>query len=192
MAALHDIIESTVVGLGYELVEIEFAAGGLLRVFIDAPAVPTGISMDDCERVSHQLSHVLMVEDVDYSRLEVSSPGLDRPLNKAADYERFVGQEISLRLRVAFEGRRNFVGLVTLEPQGRFGLELIDEAARAAAAAQRGPRRRGAGPVSRRSVSPPSAGADTVVLTGKKLVFALDEVDRARLVPKVNFREKVR
>lgn len=185
MAAIQDIIEKTVAALDYEVVEIEFAAGGLMRVFIDAPA---GIRMEDCERVSHQLSHVLMVEDYDYSRLEVSSPGLDRPLRKPSDFERFAGFEITLKLKRPFEGRRNFEGVLTIEPEGQFGLELIDEAARAAEAARKG-RGRSGGPVSRKPAPRPAAEAPQAT---RKLVFAFDEVDRARLVPKVNFREKVR
>lgn len=166
--------------MGYELVELELAARGLLRVFIDAPA---GIRMEDCEKVSHQLSHVLTVEDVDYERLEVSSPGLDRPLKKAADFVRFAGEEVTVRLKRPLEGRRNFEGVLTVETDGRFGLELIDEAARVGVpgkgqAARRVPRTAPAKPVPAQGAGP---GAT------RKLVFALDEIDRARLVPKVKF-----
>ena len=87
----HTVIETTVAGLGYELVEVERAPGGLLRVTIDHPARSTAaperfITVDDCERVTRQLQHVLEVEGVPYERLEVSSPGLDRPLKSAADF----------------------------------------------------------------------------------------------------------
>lgn len=134
-APFVEAIRRTVSGMGYELVDCEFAAGGLLRVFIDSPE---GIRLDDCEQVSHQLSHLLMVEDVDYDRLEVSSPGLDRPLRNEADFIRFAGCEVTIRLRRAFEGQRNFEGVLTVEKNGRFGLELVERPARGAA--RRGPR----------------------------------------------------
>ena len=95
---LIELIEMTVVGMGYELVEFETSPRArLLRVFIDRPeserAEKSGISVEDCAAVSGQLSRVFMVENVDYDRLEVSSPGLDRPLVKAADFRRFAGQD---------------------------------------------------------------------------------------------------
>lgn len=178
LESVQALVERTVSAMGYELVEIEFAQRGLLRVFIDAPA---GIRMEDCERVSHQLSHVLVVEDVDYQRLEVSSPGLDRPLRKPEDFVRFAGAEAVVKLRRPLEGRRNFEGVLTVEPDGRFGLELIDDAARAAQA--RKPGARGA-KAPRAPKAPKPDDAPAVV---KKLVFALDEIERARLVPKVKF-----
>jgi ribosome maturation factor RimP len=125
MTSTQAIIERTLAGMGYELVDIEHARDGLLRVYIDAPA---GIALDDCEKASRQLSHVLMVEEVDYARLEVSSPGVDRPLKKPVDFERFAGAEISVRLRRPFEGRRNFEGVLTIEGGERYGLELIERA----------------------------------------------------------------
>ncbi|MEK9720557.1 MAG: ribosome maturation factor RimP, partial [Quisquiliibacterium sp.] len=117
---------------------VEMAQAGLLRVFIDSPA---GIRMEDCERVSHQLSHVLTVEDIDYQRLEISSPGVDRPLRREEDFLRFAGQLVTVKLRTAFKGRRNFEGTLTLEPQGKFGLLLLDEAERQAIAQGAGKRR---------------------------------------------------
>ncbi|HEV7912552.1 MAG TPA: ribosome maturation factor RimP, partial [Albitalea sp.] len=95
-------IERTVTGLGYDLVDTERSARGLLRVFIDRLANdPQGefITVDDCEKVTRQLQHVLEVEGCAYERLEVSSPGLDRPLKKAADFARFAGQQIELTLK---------------------------------------------------------------------------------------------
>jgi len=172
--SLQDIIERTLAAMGYEMVDIEFAPHGVMRVFIDAPA---GIRMEDCERVSHQLSHVLAVDDIDYQRLEVSSPGLDRPLRKAEDFVRFAGSDVTVRLKRPFEGRRNFEGLLTVEEDGRFGLELIDESARQAARGK--PGNRPARPSKSRPKTEPAAPM--------KLVFALDEVDRARLVPNVKF-----
>ena len=126
----------TLAGLGYELEDLETSRGGLLRVFIDAPA---GISVDDCARVSNHLSRVFAVEGIEYERLEVSSPGLDRPLKRLEDYARFTGQQASLRLRLPREGRRRFEGRIVgveggeilLEVEGkqhRFALVDVDRA----------------------------------------------------------------
>ncbi|VVE22986.1 ribosome maturation protein RimP [Pandoraea eparura] len=150
---LPELIETTVEGLGYELVDLERAGGGLLRVYIDKPE---GITIDDCETVSRQLSHVLMVENVNYDRLEVSSPGLDRPLRKLRDFERFAGAEVSLTLRVPLEGRKQFRGILqapqgenlSLEFEGKGGPALLD--------------------------------------------FTLADIDRARLVPQIDFRSRKR
>ncbi len=109
---MRRIIAPAVEGLGYELVGVEFSGGGknsLLRIYIDQE---DGITVDDCALVSHQVSGVLDVEDPirgEYS-LEISSPGADRPLFKAADYERFAGQQVRIRTAVAVLGRRNFTG----------------------------------------------------------------------------------
>jgi ribosome maturation factor RimP len=122
---LLDLIETTVGGLGYELVEFETSPRArLLRVFIDRPegaqTEKGGISVEDCAAVSHQLSRVFMVENVDYDRLEVSSPGLDRPLKKAADYRRFAGQDVQIKLRVPLGNQRNFSGVLEgLQEEGR-------------------------------------------------------------------------
>lgn len=104
-------IEKTVTGLGYELVDCERAPRGLLRVFIDRPD-GTPVTVDDCEAVTRQLQYVLEVEGVDYQRLEVSSPGLDRPLTRLADYTRFAGEEAELRFRAPIDGRRKLKGLL--------------------------------------------------------------------------------
>lgn len=103
------LVESTLTGLGYELVDLEVSARGLMRVFIDKPE---GISLQDCERVSHQLTRLFTVEGVNFERLEISSPGLDRPLKKQADFVRFRGQKVQLKLRVPLNGRKNFVGIL--------------------------------------------------------------------------------
>ena len=135
MQRIRELIEQTVSGLGYEVVDIEFAASGLLRVFIDNLADEQGehgepkmIRVEDCEKVSHQLGHVLEVEEVDYSRLEISSPGMDRPLKTVGHFQRFAGQQVALKLRQPFEGQRNFTGVLTDEGEGRFGLEMTDAA----------------------------------------------------------------
>lgn len=174
MESLQDIIERTLAAMGYEMVDIEFAPRGVMRVFIDAPA---GIRMEDCERVSHQLTHVLAVDDIDYERLEVSSPGLDRPLRKPEDFVRFAGSDVTVRLKRPFEGRRNFEGVLTVEEEGRFGLELVDESVQQAARGKPGIR----------PVKPSRPKPKTEPAPPRKLVFALDEVDRARLVPNVKF-----
>ena len=112
------LVESTVTGLGYELVELERSARGLLRVFIDKlPNDPSGefITVDDCEKVTRQLQYLLEVEGVPYERLEVSSPGLDRPLRKPADYLRFAGQEVDITLKVPFQNRKKFRGVLEAE-----------------------------------------------------------------------------
>ncbi len=119
-------VERTVSALGYELVDTERSAGGLLRVFIDRSPVDRAsgealrefVTVDDCEKVTRQLQHVLEVEGCAYQRLEVSSPGLDRPLKKAADYARFAGQEIELTLRLAFQGRKKYRGLLVAHGDG--------------------------------------------------------------------------
>ncbi|NMG34896.1 ribosome maturation factor RimP [Azoarcus sp. TTM-91] len=104
------LIEQVVSGLGFELVDFELSPKGrLLRVFID---IERGITVDDCATVSNQLTRVFEVENVDYDRLEVSSPGLDRPLKKKADFERFAGQEIQLRASLPINNQRNFAGVL--------------------------------------------------------------------------------
>jgi len=111
------VVEKTVTGLDLELVECERSAGGLLRVFIDKLPAPEGqeqpfITVDDCERVTRQLQYVLEVEGCDYSRLEVSSPGLDRPLRVPAHYSRFCGEQVDLTLRMPLQGRKKYRGLL--------------------------------------------------------------------------------
>jgi ribosome maturation factor RimP len=115
------LVETTVAGLGYELVDIERSGRGLLRVFIDKPE---GISVDDCQVVSNQLTRLFMVENVDYERLEVSSPGLDRPLKKEADFSRFAGEKVHLRLRMPMEGRKNFTGTIAGVNEGILQLDV--------------------------------------------------------------------
>ena len=119
VSALEPLVERTVSGLGYELVDVEFTNNGrMLRVFIeklhelDPGTGQAGVTIADCELVSRQLQRVFEVEGIGYDRLEVSSPGLDRKLKKAADFARFTGQEAQVRLRRAVNGRRNFVGIV--------------------------------------------------------------------------------
>ena len=133
---VRQVIESTAVGLGYELVDVELANHGRqLRVFIDraCPACAVnaavggqsaGITLGVCERVTRQLQRVLEVEGVDYGRLEVSSPGLDRVLKKPADFRRFAGAKAEVRLRVPRDGRRRFVGVVRAASDEAVELEV--------------------------------------------------------------------
>lgn len=124
-------IERTVTGLGYELVDLERSGGGLLRVTIDrvpGQAYATGESefvlVEDCETVTRQLQYVLEVESCDYARLEVSSPGLDRPLKREADYARFAGNAVELTLKLPLAGRKRFKGVLAARDGGwRLALE---------------------------------------------------------------------
>jgi len=111
MQDLHGLVERSVAQLGFELVDLEISNRGmLLRVFIDKPE---GITIDDCVLVSNQLGNVLAVEnDIDYDRLEVSSPGMDRVLKKPADFERFVGQRATVKLRIPMDTRKKLLGVI--------------------------------------------------------------------------------
>lgn len=134
---VSELIEQTVAGMGYELVDVETSPRGrLLRIFIDKPE---GIAVEDCASVSNHLTRLFIVENVDYDRLEVSSPGLDRALKKAADFERFAGQEVQIKLRLPVANQRNFSGTIVGLREGRavvkvgeieheFGIEGIDKA----------------------------------------------------------------
>jgi len=145
MAALEALVEPVVAGMGYELVDLQAANGGrFLRLFIDKPS---GIGVEDCAAVSRQLSRVFEVEGVDYDRLEVSSPGLDRPLRRQADFARFAGQKADVRMRTRdASGRRRFIGRLQGAEDGQVMIEVDGHA--------------------------------TVRL-------AIDDVDRARLVPEL-------
>ncbi|MGE5617247.1 MAG: ribosome maturation factor RimP [Bacillota bacterium] len=122
-------MRGTLEGLGFELVDVESSRSGLLRVFIDSPR---GITVDDCARVSHHLSRALSVEGIDYERLEISSPGLDRPLKKLSDYERFAGRDASIKLKLPRDGRRRFEGRIAGVEDGRIVLEVDGVAERLA------------------------------------------------------------
>lgn len=178
--ALQPTIEDTVRSLGYELVELERSAGGLLRVTIDWPwaaeQVERLVSVDDCERVTRQLQYVLEVEGVDYQRLEVSSPGIDRPLRHAQDFERFAGEMVDLVLKAPIgaaaagqvaANRKKFRG--TLQRGEGEGWRIVwrDEPA-----VKPGVR------VSRKREAAPEQALD----------FALDELASARLAPVVDFK----
>ena len=132
--AMADVVELTLAGMGFELVDARASGGGRhLSIFIDRPG---GITVDHCADVSRHLARVFEVEGIDYDRLEVSSPGLDRPLRKPADFVRFAGSKVDVRMRTPdASGRRRFTGLLrgaqdgvaTLEVEGReVALELND------------------------------------------------------------------
>ncbi|HRQ04792.1 MAG TPA: ribosome maturation factor RimP [Nitrosomonas halophila] len=123
---LFELLEPTLAGMGYELVDVEQSAPGkLIRVFVDKK--DGAITLDDCVAISNHLGQLLAVENIDYNRLEVSSPGLDRPLKKRADFIRFTGETVKIKLRIAWQGQKNFVGLLkevkddtlTLETDGK-------------------------------------------------------------------------
>lgn len=125
MQDLSTRLESQLEALGYELVALERAGRGLLRLFIDKPE---GIGIEDCVTVSHQLTHWMTVENIDYDRLEVSSPGLDRLLSKPRDFERFAGEAVTLKLRIPLNNRRKLVGQLVGLDAGQIKL-LVDGAA---------------------------------------------------------------
>ena len=144
MAGIDSVVEPVVAGMGFELVDAQVSNGGrLLRLFIDKPG---GVGLEDCAAVSRQLTRVLEVEGIDYERLEVSSPGLDRRLRKAGDFARFSGHKAEVRMRTPdATGRRRFVGVL-----------------------------RGAG-----------AGLVNIELEGLTVRLALEDVDRAKLIPEL-------
>ena len=116
------LLDITVSGLGYELVEWErYGQAGLLRIFVDKSG---GVGVDDCAHISQHLSQVLAVEGINYGRLEVSSPGLDRVLRKERDFVRFVGEKARVKVRVAMDGQRNFIGTLRTVHDGKLELEV--------------------------------------------------------------------
>jgi ribosome maturation factor RimP len=114
-------IRTSLEGLGYELVDLESSRSGLLRIFIDSPR---GITVEDCAKVSHHLTRAFAVEGIEYERLEVSSPGLDRALKRLEDFERFAGREASLKLKLPRDGRRRFEGKLVGVEGGRIILDV--------------------------------------------------------------------
>ncbi|KVE30955.1 ribosome maturation factor RimP [Burkholderia sp. TSV86] len=151
---LTELIETTVTGLGYELVDLERTGRGMVCVYIyiDQPA---GITIDDCEKVTRQLQHVLTVENIDYERLEVSSPGLDRPLKRLADFTRFAGSEAVITLKKPLDGRKTYRGILHAPNGETIGLEFERKKGEAA-----------------------------------MLDFTLADIDKARLIPHVDFRSR--
>ena len=175
----HDTIAQTVTGLGYDLVDVERTKGGLLRVTIDFPYAPGTeqfINAEDCEKVTRQLVFVLEVEGASYSRLEVSSPGIDRPLKTEKDFERFVGELIDLNLKAPVgaaaagstvsANQKKFRGTLEKLPAG-WQIVWSDE-----------PDVKPGQKVSKKRVPAPL----------QALGFTLDEIATARLAPVVDFR----
>ena len=189
--ALQQTVEQTVAGLGYDLVEIERSAGGLLRVTIDlpwkglnseiAPVAPELlITVEDCEKVTRQLQFALEVDGADYKRLEVSSPGIDRPLRNEQDFERFAGEVIDITLKAPMgaaaggqvaANRKKFRG--TLErvaaADGSHGWQIVWSDEPASKPGQKISKKRAPAPL-------------------QALGFALDELREARLAPIVDFK----
>ena len=186
--ALQDIVQQTVIGLGLDLVEIERSAGGLLRITIDLPwdaNLPEQfVNVEDCEKVTRQLQYALEVEEVEYKRLEVASPGIDRPLRHDQDLQRFVGQAIDITLKepvgdafskaaeaaglgVIAPNRKKFRGTLEATEIGGWQIVWSDEPA-----VKPGAR------VSKKRVPPPL----------NALGFAFDELREARLAPIVDFK----
>ena len=121
-STLDALLEQTLASLGYELVDLEVSrSGGLMRIFIDRAG---GVNVDDCAAVSNHLTRLFAVEEVDYNRLEVSSPGLDRPLRRPQDFRRFAGERVHVRMRVPVDGRKNFVGVLRGASDAQVELEV--------------------------------------------------------------------
>lgn len=114
-------IREALEGLGYELVDVESSRSGLLRIFMDSPR---GINVEDCARVSNHLTRAFAVEGIEYERLEVSSPGLDRPLKRLEDFQRFAGREASVKLKLPRDGRRRFEGKLVGVEDGKVVLDV--------------------------------------------------------------------
>jgi ribosome maturation factor RimP len=107
---LSELLESTIPPLGYELVDWDVSGRSrLVRVFIDKDG---GVTVDDCARVSDHLTRLFAVEDIEYDRLEISSPGLDRPLKRLGDYNRFAGEEAAVQLHELTDGTRKIKGVL--------------------------------------------------------------------------------
>lgn len=121
---IKEILELTVPGLGYELVDIEITPARLIRVFIDKDG---GVNIDDCETVSKHLNNLFFVEEIDYNRLEVSSPGLDRPLKKLTDFVRFKGQDAKIKTHELVLEQKVFHGVIGEVNQNKILLTLEDE-----------------------------------------------------------------
>ena len=188
-SAVQETIGRTVEGLGYEFVDAERLAAGLLRVTIDRAG---GIGIADCERVSRQLTHLFAVEEIDYARLEVSSPGLDRPLKQARDFVRFAGSDVQVQLYAPLAsagGRKRLQGRL-LELVGGAGAErvrmqLAVEGGAEAAAKKVAPAH---GRARTKASGGRGPGRKVEPALGAIVEFALGEVDKAKLVPELNFR----
>lgn len=188
--ALQDIVEQTVSGLGYQLVDIERSAGGLLRITIDlpwtppaegaAPALEQFVNVEDCEKVTRQLQFALEVDGAEYKRLEVSSPGIDRPLKTENDFLRFTGQVVDLTLKAPIGeaaagqvavNRKKFRGTLerVRDAEGQSGWQIVWRDEPVVKPGQRVSKKRTQAPL-------------------QALGFKLDELRDARLAPLVSFK----
>ena len=197
-----NVVETTVTGLGYELVDCERSSHGLLRVYIDrlpdhAYDLPGDlVTVDDCEKVTRQLQYALETVDADYARLEVSSPGVDRPLKTPAHFARFVGEEVAISLKLPFQGRKKYSGILCYPQNGQQDADPAQiEAGQAwglvlrSAEAVKPLSKTAAKKLAKdqaKGVVQPAQDVDQV------LGFTLDEIREARLVPEVSFKGRVR
>lgn len=205
--------------MAYEVVDVQWGPRATLQVTIDrvpGQSYLTGesdfILVEDCERVTRQLQYVLEVENLQYQRLEVSSPGLDRPLNKAADYERFVGSRVRVTLRKPFLGRKKYEGVLFRHDDAAAGhwALMLDDAVPAKSGVKAAPKAKKGKASNARARqelpetplladaatdAPGDVGAgvdDGVAMAPRSLDFELHEVQSAALVPVVDFRGRDR
>lgn len=163
------LVGDAVAGLGFELVDFDRSARGLVRVFIDHPA---GISVEHCADVSNHLTRLFAVEGIDFDRLEVSSPGLDRPLKTLADFRRFAGCRARVRLNCLVEARKKFDGEIEGVTDTGIVFRLIDEAI-GTGLPKKAPKRV---PTGKRA----KAGAE---VEAKRITVPVTSIERARLIP---------
>jgi ribosome maturation factor RimP len=169
------IVEASVTGLGYELVELERTAAGLLRVFIDKPA---GISVEDCAHVSNHLSRLFLVEDIDFARLEVSSPGLDRPLKTIADFVRFAGCNVKVKLSASIGNRKKFDGTISAVTAKDITFRLLDDGLKSQVIGKSRTTKSGRAVKGKTGNDP--AGQEAVIVT-----VPISSIERARLIPDI-------
>jgi len=187
------VVETTVTGLGYELVDCERSTQGLLRVYIDrlpeqAYDLPGDlVTVDDCEKVTRQLQYALETIDADYARLEVSSPGVDRPLKTPAHFARFVGEEVAISLKAPFQGRKKFSGILC---QSQDADPALIESGQAWGLVLKAPD--ADKPLSKTAAKKlakeQAKGIAQAQEVDEVLGFTLDEIREARLVPEVSFK----
>jgi ribosome maturation factor RimP len=169
------IVEATVGGLGYECVDFERSARGLVRVFIDKA---DGISVEDCAIVSNQLSRVFLVEGIDFDRLEVSSPGLDRPLKRLADFQRFIGQSAKVKLHARIGDRKRFDGVIRSVGADGIAFALIEAAVVPSPGGTKSPK-------SASKLANGKHKASDKTAEVKLITVPLENIDRARLIPEI-------
>lgn len=166
------IVGDAVAGLGFELVDFDRSARGLVRVFIDHPA---GISVEHCADVSNHLTRLFAVEGIDFDRLEVSSPGLDRPLKTLADFQRFAGCRARVRLNCLVEARKKFDGEIESVSDSAIVFRLLDEST-GTGLPKKAPKKVPAG----KGTKGAKAGAEA---EAKRITVPVTSIERARLIP---------